>query len=212
MEVREIIVINTTDTTEARRDKGKKHNYPASRQTRSDKGTVHNYARLNEISRLDKGSHREQYTRSAKYYHCQYMKKLSAYNVYNSAGEIIGDTIVFDKNGISTMKPKNWRKLKRPDGRVSNVRCTVKKTLEEYKWEWLRAKALEDKSEEQKDKKFFCNHYFVKEDEFDLWDFEEWKNKYEKIITASTDGLIHDLIVYDENKNEEVKSDGNKEV
>lgn len=161
----------------------------AKRKPRSDKGL----SRVCTKERADKNIVREQYTRSSKYYQKLFMSVLAASAIRNAEGEVIGEGATRDANDIFDLRvKKKWRSIKRRNGISYITKVTKPKVLENYRWDYLHALAVEDNTLEKSAIKSFCKRYFIREQEWDLWTFSEWAAAYEYMFAGycNNDGLL----------------------
>lgn len=159
------------------------------RKTRSDKGLPRIYTK----ERADKNIVREQYTRSSKYYQKLFMSVLAASAIRNAEGEVIGEGATRDANDMFDLRvKKKWRSIKRNNGVTYIAKVTKPKVLENYRWDYLHALAEEDTTPEKSAIKSFCQKYFIREQEWDMWTFSEWAAAYEYMFAGycNNDNLL----------------------
>ena len=173
-----------------RNDRNTNHNYPQDRQPRSnncqersDKGKTHNMSKgrddmgsthvMTKPIRSDANRAHNYNNLSSDFYHAQFQKALQATAIRNHLGEIVGEGATRDRNGLFDLKiTHKWKTVTKADGTTYKTKTRINKPLEQYRWEWLRAKAQEG------DPSLMCAMYHIYPDEWEMWTFSEWANAY----------------------------------
>lgn len=168
--------------------------HSSGRKVRSDTGKAHKLATTRK-TRSDTGSTRASYSHTSGVLRRQFFAALESTAIRNEYNEIVGEGATRDANEIFDLFVNNkWRTIRRADGTTYKTRAKMYKPLEQYRWEWLRLEAIETG-----DPTRFCKRYFVKESEWDVWTFYEWRRAYLNVF-AGHENINNELISYfDEN-------------
>jgi hypothetical protein len=168
--------------------------HESGRKVRSDSGQTHHYSPTRQ-TRSDLGKQRDNYTHSSKVLRRHFQQALEGTAIRNHLGEIVGEGATRDANNIFDLfVEKKWRTITRSDGTTYKTRAKQYKPLEQYRWDWLKQEAIENN-----DPARFCKHYFVKEDEWDVWTYYEWRRAYINIF-AGHENTNKDKIPYFDDK------------
>ncbi len=185
----------THNMSKERADKGKTHNMSKERvrsdagqkhimtKERSDKGKTHNMSKgrddmgsthiMTKPVRSDANRAHNYDNLSSDFYHAQFQKALQATAIRNHLGEIVGEGATRDRNGLFDLKiTHKWKTVTKADGTTYKTKTRLNKPLEQYRWEWLRAKAKEG------DPSLMCAMYHIHPNEWEMWTFSEWANAY----------------------------------
>ena len=167
--------------------------HKSGRKIRSDTGKAHKLSTTRK-TRSDTGSTRDRYTHTSNVLRRQFFAALESTAIRNEYNEIVGEGATRDANEIFDLfVNKKWRTIRRADGTTYKTKAQMYKPLEQYRWDWLHKEA-----EETGDPTRFCKRYFVKESEWDVWTFYEWRRAYINVFAGheNTDNTL--LSYFDE--------------
>lgn len=189
-----------------RTDKNQSHDYPPDRnprskncKERSDKGKTHNMSKarddiggthiMTKPIRSDANQTHNYENKSSEFYYSQFQKALQATAIRNHLGEIVGEGATRDRNNLFDLKiTHKWKTVTKADGTTYKSKTKINKPLEQYRWEWLRAKAKEG------DPSLMCAMYHIHPNEWEMWTFSEWANAYLEVSEGGD--ALYSIIPY----------------